>query len=349
VLFRSEPGAFDIRGFAPRPTAIARMARALAKDGRYEHPLVRLPGWWRRPERLWYPADDRFSDVPSPSGDVPPILVTGKTGTLGRAFARMCELRGLPVRLVSRSELDIADPNAVDRMLARLRPWAVVNAAGYVRVDDAEAEPARCVRENVEGPATLARGCRAAGVRLVTFSSDLVFNGEKRARYVEADEPGPLGVYGRTKVEAEQRVLAADPDALVIRTSAFFGPWDAHNFVTQAIRSLAAGMPFRAASDSVVSPTYVPDLVNASLDLLIDGEHGVWHVANDGEVTWAGLAAAAARAAGIPRRTLVPTPTEALGLRATRPAYSALGSEKGGLLAPLPEALGRYVDDVQAA
>src|SRR4051794_13949614 len=104
--------------------------------------------------------------------------------------------------------------------------------------------------------------------------------GDRDAPYVERDAIGPLNVYGRSKAEADARVLEAMPSALVVRTSAFFGPWDEHNFVTIALRALAAGHHFVAAEDSVVAPTYVPDLVHASLDLLIDGERGIWHLAN---------------------------------------------------------------------
>ena len=106
------------------------------------------------------------------------------------------------------------------------------------------------------------------------------------APYVESDPVGPLNVYGRTKIEAERRVLALDPAALVVRTSAFFGPSDRANFVTRVLDTLERGETVRAASDAIVSPTYVPDLVNRALDLLIDGAAGVWHLANAGALSW---------------------------------------------------------------
>ena len=271
------------------------------------------------------------------------LLVTGATGTLGRAFARLCELRGLPYRLTLRGELDIADRGSVERMLEEAGPWAVVNTAGYVRVDDAEREPERCERENTEGPAVLAAACARRGIGLVTYSSDLVFDGSKGSPYVESDAVAPLNVYGRTKAEAETRVLAELPSALVIRASAFFGPWDQYNFVTIALRELSAGRSFVAAADAVISPTYVPDLVNASLDLLIDGASGIWHLANAGAVTWADLARRAAELAGVDVGQLGTRPTRELGHPAPRPLYSALGSERGGLLQPLDAALACYL------
>ena len=108
----------------------------------------------------------------------------------------------------------------------------------------------------------------------MTFSSDLVFDGAQSSPYVENDAVSPLNVYGRSKARSEALVLDRYPDALVVRTSAFFSPWDEHNFVTSALRALRAGQSFPAAQDMTVSPTYVPDLVDACLDLLIDRESG---------------------------------------------------------------------------
>lgn len=271
-----------------------------------------------------------------------PVLITGGGGTLGRAFARLCDARRLAHHVTSRRELEITDPDAVTATIDRLQPWLVVNAAGYVRVDDAERDHERCHRENVVGAETLARACARRGVRLIAFSSDLVFDGAKGEPYDETDAPAPLGVYGHTKHEAEQRVLSADPDALVVRTSAFFGPWDEHNFITIALRELAAGRPFRAAHDCFVSPTYVPDLVHACLDLAIDGESGVWHLANSGVTTWADLARTAAEAAGHRGERVLAVPAHSLGWRARRPSFSALASVRGDLLPTLADALRRY-------
>ena len=350
-----EPGAFDVRApRRPRPTALARMMKSLGRGEDFTHPVLASPGWWQRPARLLYPpvnarADREFekkSDqaMTGAGADLRPILVTGATGTLGQAFARACEGRALGYRLLTRRELDIADEASVAAALDGLNPWAVVNAAGFVRVDDAECERAACFRENAEGAATLASGCAARGVKLLTFSSDLVFDGTKRdAPYVESDATAPLGAYGESKAEAERRVLELARDALIIRTSAFFGPWDKYNFVTLALRALSEGREFVAASDAVVSPTYVPDLTHACLDLLIDGEAGLWHLANDGAVTWAELARRAAALAGLDERLVVGRPVASLNLAAPRPLHCAIASERGALLPPLDDALARYL------
>jgi dTDP-4-dehydrorhamnose reductase len=341
-----EPGAFDVRGPTLRPTAVASALGDLVAGRTPLHPALAGPGWWRRPERLY--------QAPPPSaaphaGGVPPVLIIGSTGTLGRAFQRICEQRGLASQIVGRSAVDIADPRSVDAILRRLEPWGVINAAGYVRVDEAEHDVDACRRANVAGPVNLAAACRRRGLPLVTFSSDLVFDGAAQRPYVEDDELRPLNVYGATKADAERRVLDLLPVALVVRTSAFFGPWDDYNFIANALRTLDSGAPFYAPSDSIVSPTYVPDLVHAALDLLIDGERGVWHLANRGAISWYDLAREAARRSGRPVDRVVAVRTADAWRPAVRPAYSALSSSRGCLLRPLDEALAAYMDEAPHA
>jgi len=252
-------------------------------------------------------------------------------------------MRGIPYRLLSRQEMNITSSDSVHQVLSELKPWAVVNAAGYVRVDDAEREPELCRFVNTDGAAILAEACAEHHAAFVTFSSDLVFDGNRAEPYVESCEVAPLNVYGHSKAIAEQRVLVNHPCSLVIRTSAFFGPWDEYNFLAIALRTLASGQPFIAAEDAVVSPTYVPDLVNGPLDLLIDGECGIWHLANSGAIGWAELAQTVANLAGLDTAAIEARPTKDLGWLAPRPAYSALSSERGILLPSLDDAIDRYL------
>ncbi len=334
-----EPGLWDVSSDPPRPTALARLAAQLARGEAPESPVLAGPGWWQRELRLAYPC---HGEIEALSVCGRPLLITGATGTLGRAYARLCETRGLPYHLLSRAEMDIADEASVEAALARWRPWALVNAAGFVRVDEAEHEP-RHWRENVAGPAVLAAACARHGVRLLGFSSDLVFDGQSARPYVESDPARPLNAYGRSKHEAERQTLALAPDALVVRTAAFFGPWDRHNFVTLALDALRRGEPVVAPNDQWVSPTYVPDLVNASLDLLVDGECGLWHLANRGAVSWDEFARMAARLADLDAAMVQGEPTELLGQLAPRPRFSALASERGQLMPSLEAGLARYL------
>ena len=191
----------------------------------------------------------------------------------------------------------------------------------------------------------LAEACARAGIRLLTFSSDQVFDGRQARPWVESDAPAPLNVYGASKAAAEVDVLARCAQALIVRTSAFFGPWDRHNFVVQALAALGRGEPFRAASDVRVSPTYVPDLVNVCLDLLIDGESGLWHLANRGDVSWADLAALAAEQAGVATTTLQACAGPLPGEIAARPRNGVLGSERSTLLPSLEDALRRFLEE----
>jgi dTDP-4-dehydrorhamnose reductase len=250
---------------------------------------------------------------------------------------------------MSRREVDLGNPQSVDRAMVEHRPWAVVNAAGYVRVDDAEREVDACMQANAIGPGVLAAACSRHAVDLVCFSSDLVFDGahERLQRsYVESDPVAPVSVYGRSKAEMEARVLDVMPGALVVRTAAFFGPWDRSNFVSQTIAALMDHSPVRTAMDAVVSPTYVVDLVNAVLDLLIDRERGIWHLTNRGAVSWTEFGRQVAAITRLPSELIVGVPTRTLGYAAARPRYSVLASERGAIMPPLDDALSRYLRDV---
>lgn len=350
-----EPGIFDLRSPGPRPTALAQMVHTLAQGEEFDHPVLDSPGWWQRLDRLRYPpvvhprqpviaTDLRLNNGGEPSR---PMLITGATGTLGRAFARICEQRGLAYHLLTREEMDIADTASVEEALNRFEPWAIVNAAGYVRVDEAEQDREMCLRENASGPEVLARCCHDRGIFLVTFSSDLVFDGKIRRPYVETDRTGPLNVYGATKVKAERSVLSLCPQALVIRTSAFFGPWDEHNFAHAVLESLSRDLSYPAPNDVTVSPTYVPDLVNACLDLLIDGEGGIWHLANSGALTWADFARLVATEAGYDVAQIEGRPNGTFDFSARRPTFSALSSERASIMPRLEDAVKRYVAETR--
>jgi dTDP-4-dehydrorhamnose reductase len=338
-----EPGALDVRSSRPRPTRVATTIRELAFGITPSHDSLAAPGWWHRADRLLYGTDARAHVPPTtPSGK--PVLVLGATGTLARAFKRICAVRGLAVRCVSRRDFDITDSQSIAALLEGVRPWAVVNATGYVRVDDAEHDSDACFGVNTIGAVSVAEACEQHGVPMVSFSSDLVFDGALRQPYNESDRPRPLNVYGASKAEAERRIHSVMPNALVIRTSAFFGPWDEHNFVVQTLRSIRDGRRPIAADDVVVSPTYVPDLVHATLDLLIDGETGLWHLANGGAATWFEFARLAAEACGERSDLIERGSMSELGWSAARPAYSALSSVRGTVMRSLEEALAAFAE-----
>jgi dTDP-4-dehydrorhamnose reductase len=355
-----ESGAWDVRAPLPHPTGLVPMIRSLATTGRYSHPALQTEGWWAHPRRLEYPPrrgvlarTRRASMQPAPL-ERRPLLVVGAHGTLGSAFRRLAGERGWSVVALSRAELDVTDGDAVQAALAQHRPWALVNAAGWVRVDDAEHEREACLRTNVHAAELLATAAAAHDVRFCTFSSDLVFGDEAprvqrsgAARpFVESDVPAPQNWYGHSKATAEGLVQEAHGNALIVRTSAFFGDWDDWNFVSRALAALHRGDDVMAPHDAIVSPTYVRDLVHASLDLLVDEASGVWHLANVGACSWYELACEAAEQAGFDRASrarITPCGARDIGWTAPRPSYSALASERATLLPSLDDALQRHL------
>ncbi len=342
-----EAGAFDIRARGLRPTALAEVIRNMAAGESFTHPLLDRAGYWHEPQRVIF---GQSSDPvrSKPRNKKTPLVITGGSGTLGQAFARVCERRGIDYILLSRKDMDIASSEAVRKSLGEISPWAVINAAGYVRVDEAEKDGERCRRENVMGPRNLAEFCADKKLPLLTFSSDLVFNGERIDPYRESHPVAPLNVYGKTKADAEKCVLSIHPGALVIRTSAFFGPWDRHNFIRQIQQNLSTQKTMRVADDAVVSPTYVPDLVWACLDLLADRETGILHLANRGSTSWAEWARWVAEQMGVDRNRIVGCSVNHLGSPARRPRYSVLESERVAVMPTFEQALSRYTRDASA-
>jgi dTDP-4-dehydrorhamnose reductase len=342
-----EPGIFDVSGGKPRPTALATLMRSLP-NSEPRHPAAGDAGWWRRPIRLIYPTVHRPAPLNAHRKDAvdrpksAPLLILGATGTLGQAFARACAHRNLAHVLTGRGEIDLGDADAIARALDRHAPWGIVNAAGWVRVDDAELEPQACHGANADGAVRLCTAAASRGIPTINFSSDLVFDGRSATPYIETDTPSPLGVYGQSKLRMEEGVSSLAGRHLVIRTAAFFSPFDTHNFAFAAASALARGERFQAAHDLVVSPTYVPHLVTTALDLLIDAETGIWHLTNGTALSWADFAARIADQLQLPGERVQPVPAADLGFRAARPAFVPLVTTRGASLPPIETAIDAF-------
>jgi dTDP-4-dehydrorhamnose reductase len=341
-----ESGVFDLSSGAPRPTALKKMIQCLSSGKPYHHPVISEAGWWEREGRIIYNKNTFRQHNAASKFSSSPILIIGKTGTLGNAIARMCTFRHLHYQLLDRKELDICDLAQIERNILERKPWAIINAAGYVNVDRAETEKDKCFLINTDGPRNLALMCEKYGVKLMTFSSDLVFDGRTKVHYFEDDITGPLNVYGESKAMAEHYVTEACPSSLIIRTSAFFGPWDKYNFAYSVMDSLRKNLHYLADDDLFISPTYVPDLANACLDLLIDDEKGIWHLANAGSVSWADLAREIAARSRHKQNLIIPRSSIDMNYKAMRPKYSVLKSGKGELLPSLENAIDRFVSEV---
>ena len=234
-------------------------------------------------------------------------LITGAAGQLGAALAEVFP----DARAVSRSDWDVAEPYPLDE-----RPELVLHAAALTRVDDAESDPVGARRVNVEGT----RNVVGLGAPVVYYSSDYVFDGRKGEPYLESDATNPLGVYGRTKLEGEREVR----DGWIVRSSWLFGP-TGHNFVRTMLRLGAERDEVSVVGDQRGSPTYVGHLAEATRNLL-ERPFGVYHVAAEGDCTWADFAEAIFEEAGLDCRLRRITTAE-FGAPAPRPAYSVLRSE----------------------
>lgn len=352
-----ESGVFDVRGGLPRKTALADLLRGLG-EGTPEgaHPVLEGEGWWRRPIRLHHPVAPRAAPLRQhpraaswDRGASPPLLIAGATGTLGRALAAACRHRAIRHILLGRAAMDLSSVSSINAALDAHRPWAVLNATGWVRVDDAEADPDGCFQANATGAIALAAACAARNIPTVSFSSDLVFDGACPRAYVETDRPAPLNVYGRSKAAMEDGIAALAGAHLVVRTAAFFSPFDPHNFAMHLVERLARGEPFAAAADQLVSPTYVPHFCDAVLDLAIDGAVGLWHLSNGEALSWAAFARRIADAIGRDPAAVHDAPGSSLGWRAPRPVRSPLGSARGMLLPSLDEAIACFARDFRLA
>ncbi|AQS87984.1 dTDP-4-dehydrorhamnose reductase [Neoasaia chiangmaiensis NBRC 101099] len=226
-----------------------------------------------------------------------PILVTGGNGQLATSLVN---LGGSRIVRVGRPEFDFDRPETIAAAVGKYSPAVVVNAAAWTAVDLAETETEGAERANNSGPAALAGACAAAGIPFIHVSTDYVFAGDKGAPYLETDPVTPQTVYGRTKAEGEQAVLAANPRSIVLRTSWVYS---AHgkNFVKTMINAGAKNPQLKVVGDQRGNPTSSDDLAAAILAIIgrieqggwQDSYAGIYHASGQGETTWHGLAVAA--------------------------------------------------------
>jgi dTDP-4-dehydrorhamnose reductase len=336
-----EPGAFDLRGGYLRPTALTNFIKEISHNNNCNHHLSEEKGWWLRDSRIIYGSSSKT--IQMNANQTTPVLIIGKNGTLGRAFAKLCEDRCISYQLLSRQDCDIINLKSIESAIELYRPWAIINAAGFVRVDDAEKECEVCMRDNTTGPQNLAIACNKHGIQLINFSSDLVFDGKKPTAYVETDLPNPLNVYGQSKAQAEVLIQKEYSSSLIIRTSVFFSPWDEYNFVHYVRKALSGYETITAAKDIFISPTYVPHLVNACLDILIDGETGIWHLANKGSLSWSEFAFLVADKFDLNKSLIDAVNAGEINYPAKRPFNSVLTSERGQLLPSFESAMDEYM------
>jgi dTDP-4-dehydrorhamnose reductase len=333
-----DPGCFDIRTKKPRERMLAKAIRSFSNNSSYYHPLLSIPGWWKRNCRFL--KNPEHENQPAKNNC---LVIFGK-GTLANAISNACRKRSIPHVLIGRQDCDVTRDCELEKIFD-YKPWAIINAAGFANAEKAEKEIHKCYIDNVLLPDILSEKCADKGIRFATFSSDLVFDGLKNNSYSEYDSLNPLNNYGKAKALSEQKVLKRNKDSLIIRTSAFFSPGDTKNFIYHVIQSVKSQMEFRAAEDVIVSPTYVPELANATIDLLLDEESGIWHVANKGEISWSDLALETCNRAHLSSALIKSVRYSSMNQLAALPPNSSLISVKGQLLSTLDEALGQFFSD----
>lgn len=262
--------------------------------------------------------------------DVHRVLLLGGSGQLGGEIRR--GWTGVEFIAPVHGELDITDGTAVAASIQAHRPDAVVNCAAFHNVDRCEDEPGNAFAANALAVSAMAQACANQGAVFVTMSTDYVFDGEAGRPYTEADPPRPISAYGVSKYAGELLVMRLQSPAYVVRTCGVYATRAStskgHTFIDRIIAQARAGEPVRVVRDQTVSPTYAPHLAQGLLALLESGApYGLYHMVNEGAVTWYDYASEALRVAGIDH------PVEAMSYkdwpsRVRRPAFSALENKR---------------------
>ena len=260
------------------------------------------------------------------------VLVTGATGQLGSEVAEAFRHSGHEVIAPGRKELDLSLPLQVAATAMQLQADWVVNCAAYTQVDKAESESELAFIVNRDSPEQLAQAVANYGGRMLQVSTDFIFDGTQRQPYLETDQPNPLGVYGRSKLEGELAVRRVLPAAVVLRAAWVYGV-RGHNFVKTMLRLAMAGKPLRVVDDQVGTPTWTTDIAAAIVALVAREAAGTFNYTNAGQTSWHGFASAileeGARAGFAVKTAAVgPIPTTDYPTPATRPGYSVLNTEK---------------------
>jgi dTDP-4-dehydrorhamnose reductase len=228
------------------------------------------------------------------------ILITGAAGLVGSHLVRRLA-RAHEVVAFTHRDLDITDADAVRRRVTEATPKLIVNCA-VLQVDECEQEPAKARAVNADGPRYLAAAAIEIGATIIHFSTQYAFAGEPvgRVPYTIQDEPRPVNIYGKTKLDGEQAVRQACARSYVIRTSWVYGSGK-NSFLCTVADDLGAGKHVRAIDDIWSSATYVEDLIDRTVEIQAKGRYGVYHVVNAGVCSYYEFALEAGRLRGIAR------------------------------------------------
>jgi dTDP-4-dehydrorhamnose reductase len=255
------------------------------------------------------------------------IVVTGAGGQLGTEIVEAATTSGHDVRALTRDDLDITDAAAVQRVMAHETPNIIVHAAAWTAVDACESGRERAFLTNATGTANVVRAARAVGATVIYISTDYVFDGTKSSPYVETDVPNPTSVYGASKLAGENEV---DPNLdLIVRISWVCGQHGS-NMVKTILRLADQQETLTFVDDQIGHPTFADDVATMIVRLATEGRRGVWHVTNQGAVSWFAFAQEVMRAAGHDPNRVKPVSTRDLipPRPAPRPANSVLDNKR---------------------
>jgi dTDP-4-dehydrorhamnose reductase len=257
------------------------------------------------------------------------IILFGAEGMLGHALQEVF----LGALLISHRELDIADEDAVMKIVMQQSPEIVINAAAYTDVDGCEENKKHAFSVNGNGPGNIAAACNEAGATLIHYSTDYIFDGTK-SEYREDDKPGPINVYGESKLMGEINIAKNLDDFRIIRTSWLFGD-HGKNFVDTILGLSKQLAVVRVVNDQRGKPTYTNDLARKTPEI-ISCEPGIYHITNEGVCSWFEFA-----------ETFIPNAvacsTDEFPRKAKRPAHSVLANTKTTPLRHWKEALNDYI------
>jgi dTDP-4-dehydrorhamnose reductase len=254
------------------------------------------------------------------------LLVAGAAGMLGRDVMLAAGNAGHDVVGFGRAELDVANAGAVNRKLELERPDVVINCAAWTDVDGAEEAEDAAFAVNGTGAGILAAAAAGNGAAIVYVSTDYVFDGAKRAPYVESDQPAPLSAYGRTKLAGEEATAAANKRHFIVRSAGLFGI-GGNNFVETMLRLATSQNEVLVVRDQISSPTYTWHLAYGVTRLIEGIEFGIHHMAAAGQCSWYEFAREIFEQAKVECKVLSGT-SDMLGRPAPRPAFSALTSQR---------------------
>lgn len=249
------------------------------------------------------------------------ILVTGGHGQLGKEiveeFSKEHETYGF-----SKQDLDVTDINQVIAVLHRFKPDAVIHAAAYTKVDQAELEPVSAYSVNAYGTRNIAVATQQLGAKMVYISTDYVFDGSQSTPYREFDQTAPLNQYGKSKLAGEQMVQTFAEKLFIVRTSWLFGK-HGPNFVRTMLQLSRTKEELKVVCDQVGTPTSTHDLSRFLKDLVKSEKYGIYHASNSGSCSWFEFAQAVFQTAAIPQK-IIPVESKDFPQLAVRPAYSVL-------------------------